>query len=283
MKNETILVIGASGVVGSEVVKNLKAAGHSIRTTTSKPSKDKNVVTVNLATGEGIRDAFEGVDRAFLMSPSGYGDQYQVLSPLIQESKRRGLKKVVLMSAFGANASESTPLRRSEVELEKSGLKYNIVRPNWFMQNFNTFWVHGIRNESTIALPVGDAKTSFIDTRDIGAVIAKLLTSEKYDNRAFDLTGAQALSHAEVAEEISSALDKKIVFKDIEPSVLRAGLLSAGVPVDYTDFLLVIMNYLKLGYNSAVLPTVKELLGREPISFKQYTQDYKNAFSAQNY
>src|SRR6185503_14578197 len=108
-------------------------------------------------------------------------DQYKVLSPLIQEAKRQGLEKVVLMTAMGANAVETAPFRRAEIELEKSGLTYNIVRPNWFFQNFNTFWIQGILNYGKILVPGGNAKTSFIDARDISAVVAKLLTTSEFD------------------------------------------------------------------------------------------------------
>lgn len=279
MGKDLILVVGASGVVGSELVRVLKAEGQNVRVTTSKPSKDSASVHLNLTTGEGLRDAFEGVAKAFFMSPGGYADQYKMLAPLIQEAKRRGLKKVVLMTAMGANAVETSPMRRAEIELEKSGLKYNIVRPNWFMQNFNTFWVQGIKEQGKILLPAGKAKTSFIDTRDISAVIAKLLTTDKHDNQAFDLSGPEDLTHEDVAREISAATGQKVVYEEIPPSVLRTGLLSAGLPEDYTDFLLMILGYLKEGYSAGVRPTVKEILGREPRSFKQYAQDYKAALS----
>lgn len=213
------------------------------------------------------------------MSPAGYADQYKILSPLIVEAKRRGLKKVVLLSAFGADANDQAPLRRAEIELEKSGVSYNVIRPNWFMQNFNTFWLHGIREQGEIALPVGDAKTSFIDTRDIGAVMARLLTSDEFNNRAFNLTGPEAITHAQVAAAISEGTGKKVVFKDIAPEQLKPGLLAAGAPEDYADFLLLIMGYLKAGYNAAVTDEVKKLLGREPIGFQQYVQDQRAVLS----
>jgi uncharacterized protein YbjT (DUF2867 family) len=274
-----ILVVGASGSVGSGIAAQLKEQGHQVRTTTSKKadaSADK--VYLDVVTGEGLVQAFDGIERAFLMSPGGYADQYKVLSPLIQQAKRQGLKKVVLLSAFGADADDNAPLRRSEIELEKSGVPYNVIRPNWFMQNFNTFWVHGIREQGVISLPVGDAKTSFIDTRDISAVGARLLASDEFNNRAFNLTGAEAITHAQVAAAIGEATGKKVVFADSEPAQLKQGLLSGGVAEDYADFLLLIMGYLKAGYNSAVNNEVKNILGREPIGFQQYVADHRAAF-----
>lgn len=278
MKQDLILVVGASGTVGSEVVNLLKAQGHQVRATSSQPSTDLSTVQVNLATGEGIKKAFEGVDKAFFLSPPGYADHYKMLSPLIQEAKRQGLKKVVLMTAMGANASDETPFRRAELELEKSGLTYNIVRPNWFLQNFNTFWVQGIREQGKIFLPAGKAKTSFIDAKDISAVVATLLTTNKFDNRDFDLTGPEAVDHDEVAAEISKVTGKNVTYQEIKPEEFKSGLLSAGLPADYVDFMVLIIGFLREGYNAKITGNVKEILGREPRTLSQYALDAKKSW-----
>lgn len=279
MKKETILVVGASGTVGSELVSLLKAEGHQVRTTTSKEPKTADAVKIDIATGEGVHKAFEGVEKAFLLSPPGYADHYKMLSPLIQEAKRRGLKKVVLMTAMGANADENSGFRRAEIELEKSGLNYNIVRPNWFMQNFNTFWIGGIQQFGKILLPAGQAKTSFIDAKDISAVVAKLLTSDKFANRDFDITGPEAIDHAAVARALSEVSGKNIVYEDIPEQTFLNGLYAAGLPRDYADFLGLIMGFLKAGYSSRKTDHVKEILGREPRSIQTYAKENRKAWA----
>ena len=277
MKQDTILVVGASGTVGSDIVQQLRAQGYTVRATTSKAVQNTNeLVHLNMATGEGIKAAFENVDKAFLLSPPGFADQYAMLSPLVQEAKRRGLKKVVLMTAKGANADASSPFRRVELELENSGLNYNIIRPNWFMQNFHTFWIHGIQTQKKILLPAGKAKTSFIDARDISAVAAKLLVSDEFNNQAFDLTGSQSVDHDYVAAEISKATGQAIAYQEITSDEFGAGLLAAGLPKDYTAFLVLIMGFLREGYSADITDSVKKITGREPITVAQYTQDYKN-------
>ena len=281
--NEQILIVGASGKVGTEIINILKGEGRRVRATTSKKS-DKEAadgrekVHVNLVTGEGIRDAFEGVDSAFLLSPPGYADQYAMLSPLIQEAKRRGLKKVVLMTAMGANAVETSPFRRAEIELEKSGLAYNIIRPNWFLQNFNTFWIQGILEQGKILLPAGTAKVSFIDSRDISAVAAKLLVSDDHVNRDFDLTGPEAVDHAQVALALASETRKKIAYEEIQPETLKKGLLAAGLPEGYVDFLNLIFGFLREGYAAPVTDSVRKILGREPIGLEKYVRDHREAW-----
>jgi len=279
----TYLVIGASGTVGSQIARDLAAQGHNVRATTSRPDaagKRGSVETVvaNLATGEGIAAAFKGVDAAFLLAPPGYADQQKLLAPLVEEAKRARVGKVVLMTAMGANAAD-TPFRRVEQQLEASGLRYNIIRPNWFMQNFQTFWVHGINADNTIALPAGTAKTSFIDARDIAAVAVRLLTTHDQDGRDFDLTGAESLTHADVARILSAETGRKIAFEDIAPDALRQGLLSGGVPADYTEFLLVILGYLKQGYAERTTGEVERLLGRPPRTFVEYARAQRSAWN----
>ena len=277
------LIIGASGTVGSRIVDLLSRDGRSVRATTHRRENVgmRNGVErtfLDLATGEGLKQAFDGVGRVFLLAPPGYADQHKLLSPLVAEAKRRNVEKVVLMTAMGANAAD-TPFRRVERELEASGLACNIIRPNWFMQNFNTFWLAGIRDEGKIRLPVGTAKTSFIDARDIADVAARLLTSNDRDDRDFDLTGPVALDHDAVARLISESIGRKVTFEDVEPDVLRKGLLAGGVPADYTEFLLAILGFLKAGYAERTTEAVEELLGREPIRFEQYAREHRAAWA----
>ncbi len=279
MKTDLILIVGASGTVGSHLVQQLQRQGYRTRSTTSKNvATTDQLVHVNLATGEGIHAAFEGVDRAFLLSPPGYADQYAMLSPLIQEAKRRGLKKVVLMTAMGANASDATPFRQAEIELEKSGLSYNIIRPNWFMQNFNSFWIQGINEHGAILLPAGNAKVSFLDARDISSVAAKLLTSDEFDGRDFDLTGAEAFDHSEVAAAISQVSGRKVEYKEISPEDFRKGLLQAGLPQGYADFLVLIFGFLKEGYSARTTNSVKEITGQQPRRLATYANDFKQSW-----
>jgi uncharacterized protein YbjT (DUF2867 family) len=279
---KTHLIVGASGTVGSEIVKLLKQQGQRVKAITSKrgalTTEGIDKVYVDLLTGEGRRQAFHGVDRAFLLSPGGYADQYRVLAPLIQEAKRSGLEKVVLMTALGANANDASAMRRAEIDLEKSGVPYNIVRPNWFMQNFNTFWAEGIRAHAKIQLPAGNAKVSFIDSRDISAAAASLLTNDAFTNRAFDLTGPAALDHAQVAQAISNATGKAVMYQDIEPAALKGGLRDAGLAEDYVDFLLLIFGFLREGYNARITDSVQTLLGRPARGFNEYARDYRDAW-----
>jgi uncharacterized protein YbjT (DUF2867 family) len=270
-----ILVIGASGAVGSELSNLLAAQGQTVVRATSRPPNAVDQVQVDLVTRAGLKSAFDGVDRAFFLSPPGHADQEALLAPLIDEAKARDLRKVVLMTAMGANADEAAPMRRAERRLEAAGIPFSIIRPNWFMQNFNTFWLHGIRTFGQILLPVGAAKGSFIDTRDIAAVAAQLLVTDAFANQEFDLTGSQALDHVEVATILSEVAGKTIGYTDITPDAMLEGLLSAGLPKDYAESLLVILGYFKAGYAERTTDAVFKITGSSPRSFEQYAHDYR--------
>jgi uncharacterized protein YbjT (DUF2867 family) len=270
-----ILIVGASGTVGSELSRLLVAQGESVVKVTHRKPEAADQVQVDLVSRAGLKPAFQGIDRAFLLAPPGHADQDALLAPLMDEARAQGLRKVVLMSAMGANADENAPLRKAERRLEASGLAWNIIRPNWFMQNFNTFWLHGIQTAGQIFLPAGDAKGSFIDARDIAAVAARLLTNDTFANRDFDLTGPRALDHAEVAAILTQATGKAIGYTDITPDAMLQGLLGAGLPPDYAAFLVQILGYFKAGYAERTTDAVLQITGRSPRTMEQYAKDYR--------
>ena len=270
-----ILVVGANGTVASEVVRLLRARGQNVLSGTSRAPTRPDQVQLDLVRGTGVAEAVARASAAFVFAPPGHVDQHALIAPFVDQAKRHGLRKVVLMSAMGADADANAPLRRAELHLEQSGLRWNTIRPNWFMQNFHTFWLTGIREQGKILLPVGNAKGSFIDARDIAAVATELLLRSDRDDRAFDLTGSEALDHDQVAVLLSRAAGRTITYQDIPPAAMRDGLLAAGLPAAYAEFLLVILGFFKAGYSERITDAVQTVTGRPPIRFAQYAQDHR--------
>jgi uncharacterized protein YbjT (DUF2867 family) len=277
--SDTTLVFGANGQIGGELVRLLQAAGRPVRAA-GRQARGAGQVAVDLATGAGLDAAFDGVQRAFLMAPPGHAQQDRLLKPAIDAAVRAGLGHVVLLSAMGANADDAAPMRQAELHLERSGLSWNVLRPNWFMQNFHTFWLPGIQATGDILLPVGDAKGSFIDTRDIAAVAASLLTRDDLRNQAFDLTGAEALEHHQVARILGQAAGRAIGYRDIPPAAMRDALLGAGLPADYAEFLLLILGFFKAGYSERTTDAVRQITGHVPRTLAQYAADHRAAWQA---
>ncbi|MEZ5365445.1 MAG: NAD(P)H-binding protein [Bryobacterales bacterium] len=199
---EKTLVIGSTGNVGGAVVRELVEAGLPVRAATRNPSamngmKGVETVLFDFESPETFAPALDGVDRVFTIGPPVASPE-SVLTPFLEQAAKRG-RKVVLMTAMGVEHDEDEPLRRCERVLEKTGAPYVILRPNWFLDNFHTSWLEPIRAAGVLPLPAGDARTSFIDTRDIAACAQVALEQNRFDGCAFTLTGPEALTYAEAA------------------------------------------------------------------------------------
>lgn len=119
---------------------------------------------------------------------------------------------------------------------------------------------------------------SFIDTRDISEVVARLMASDDLNGGDFDLTGPRALDHDEVAAILSKATGREITYQAIEPAMMKQGLLAAGLTEAYADFLLLILGFLAQGYNERTTTEVRSLIGREPGAFEHYANDHRQAW-----
>ncbi|MCW7479664.1 NAD(P)H-binding protein [Leptospira kanakyensis] len=279
-----VFVYGGSGLVGGHLVEELVKGGHEVYAGSRKPESQKSSANLHWVFADSSEltkglEVLEKVDAAYFLSPPGQTNQYEILSPWIEKAKQVGLKKLVLMTAMGVeHAPPEAPFRKTEILLEGAGIPWNIIRPNWFMQNFHTFWISGIKQDGKIYFPGGNAKTSFIDARDIASVAATLLTTTKNQNQAFTLTGPESIDHFEVAKHLTKVSGKEIGYVDVDPKVFESSLVSAGLSKDYAAFLVMIAGALKEGFSAPILDTVKTLTGKEPISFAQYAKDFANAW-----
>lgn len=279
-----VFVYGATGSIGSKVVDGLLNKGHEVYAASRHPEKGKKVTNLHWIyadaqkPNEGV-DVLEKVEAAFFISPPGLTDQFSILNPWLEKAKSIKLKKFVLNTAMGVDhAPEEAPFRKLEIAVEKSGLNYNIIRPNWFMQNFQTYWISGILKDKKIYFPGGDAKVSFINVDDIASTAITLLLTDDFKNQAFALTGKEAITHSEVASKLSKATGASISYVDITPDDFKAALLGAGLPEDYADFMVFIAGNLKQGHSSPIVDSVKKITGKDPISFDEYAEQNKKVW-----
>jgi len=279
-----LFVFGSTGLVGKNLIQELLKAGHEVFAGTRHPEKEQGEKNLTWVTADALNpksgpEILSKVDAAFFLSPPGYTNQYEILAPWIEKAKEVKLKKVVLMTAMGVeHAPPEAPFRKTELLLEASGLNWNIIRPNWFAQNFNTFWISGILNDGKIFFPGGDAVVSFIDARDISRVAAKLLTSDDFKNQAFALTGPSPMNHDEVAQVISKVTGNTISYVNITPEDFKKGLLGAGLPEDYADFMLYIASALREGHSAPVTDSIQKITGKAATRFEEYALDHKSSW-----
>lgn len=269
-----VLVLGASGHVGQPLVAELLAKGEQVKAASRSGQAfgAAEGVVFDFADPTTFDAAFDGVDRAYVMLPGGYVESKALLEPVIQAAAERNVK-VVFQSVLGVDADDSIPYRQVEIALENSGVPYVILRPNWFADNFHTYWKAGI-DQGVIGVPAGEGKSSFIDVRDIASSAAAALTTNRFDNQAFNLTGPEALSYAQAAQKISAALGKPVAYQAMEEGAFCDLLKSVGVPADYAEFLTSIFYPVREGWTAGVSDAVATLTGNAPRSLDEYIADH---------
>lgn len=280
-----ILIIGATGTVGSELVKQLVEARQKVRVLVREPEKalkfgsEVEVVKGDLSKPETLGAAFVGVDKTFVLSSPGpdlamlEGNAYDV-------AKRAGTKHIVKLSALGvetdimAGSPGGEWHGQSEKRLRALGTAWTILRPGPFFSNVINFW--GIKQRGGLFLPTGNGKDTHIDPRDIAAVAVKALTTPGHEGKIYELTGPELLSYAEVVQKIADVTGKPLKFVDVPEAAWRQEMLSAGLPPFMVDTLLFHFAAVKAGRWS-VTSTVAELLGRPARTFEQWAKDHATA------
>ena len=277
-----ILVTGALGNVGTQVAKQLQANGRVIRVADPEVSDLKaqfgdsvQAVPFDFSKPETYETAFRNVEKMFLMRPPRISDVKRYMFPAIDAAKRAGVQHVVFLSLIGIEKTTFVPHYKVEQYLKEMELQTTFLRCSFFMQNLNTTHRQEIKERSEIMIPVGAAKTSFIDVRDIGAVAALALSEESHAGKNYDLTGSEALDYWEVAGIMSEVLGRRITYRN--PGSLRFLLetIRRGIPFRYALVMLGLYTSTRFGMADRVTNEMERLTGRKPITFRQYVQDYR--------
>lgn len=281
----TILVTGATGNVGSQVVQQLIAAGitprvavRSVKKADALKQAGAELVEMDLDKPETVQPAFAGVDKVLLVSPF-VPNMVELTAILVEAAKKANLKQIVRLSAL-AQPGITLSKWHGEVEkmIEDSGIPFTFLRPNGFMQNFANSMADSIKTQNAFYMPLGDGKVSLVDIRDIAAVAVAALTNTGHEGKAYVITGTEALSNQQIAEIFSQVLSRTINYVDVPEDAARQGMQSAGMPDLIVDALLELYASYKAGQASTVSPAVEQVTGKKPIAFEQFVKDYAEVF-----
>jgi uncharacterized protein YbjT (DUF2867 family) len=282
---DKILITGATGNVGSEVVRALLAQGQPVvaaamdeEDARQVPGEATEMVHFGFGKPETYRAAFEGVSKLFLMRPPQISDVKSYLFPVVDYAKEAGVEQIVFLSLLGVERQRFVPHYKVEKHLEDSGVPHTFLRPSLYMQNLNTTHQDEIRDFSEIRIPVGRAQTSFIDVRDIGSVAAKVMSEPGHENQAYELTGSESLDYYQVAELLTEVLGREITYRN--PSVLRfmGYQRRKGTPLAFVLVMAGLYTATRFGSGKRVTQDVEQLLGRQPIAMRQYIEDYADCW-----
>jgi len=279
-----ILITGASGNVGKEVLKQVAATGAKVRaafqtvTKAAAAPSGVEIATMDYNKPETLQAALKGIERVFLVAPPT-PNLPALERKAIDEIKQSGVRHVVKLSAMGGrDAIFPRQHADSEDYIKSSGVSYTFLRPNGFMQNFVTYNGATINTQNAFYGSQGDGEVSHIDLRDIAAVAVKTLTEDGHQGKAYTLTGPEALSNARVAEILSEDTGREIRYVDLPAEQFKQALLGAGLQEWSANALVDLQQFYRRGSASAVTRDVEQLLGRKPISFEQFSRDYAQAF-----
>ena len=284
MTTPLILVTGATGTVGSEVVKQLVQGGHRVRALVRDPAKAQKlstgieIVQGDLSKPETLAAAFVGVDKAYVVLSATDPEFPELEGNAFNAAKKAGVKHIVKHSGGNFIAEDffaKTPFAKwhseSEKRLRALGVAWTILRPAFFDSNLIEF---GIVSRGGLFFPAGNGKDAPIDPRDIAAVAVNVLTTPGHAGKVYELTGPELLSFAEVVQKIAAVTGKPLKYVDVPEVTWREEMLSAGAPPPVVESLLA---YFAGGVKAGLIhmtSTVSELLGRPARTLEQWAKDH---------
>jgi len=283
-----ILITGATGTNGREIVEQLSAKGVRARAMVHKREDvtlphPRNVEFVNgdFDDTSSLDAALAGVERAFLLSPSA-AEQVAREANFIRAAKRAGVRHVVKFSILGAAPDSPSRLMRRHGEAEKmledSGIAFTMLRPHYFMQNL-LWYIADIKAQGVFYASLPETyRHSHVDARDNAAVAVAALTESGHESKIYHITGSEALTYREVADILSQAIGQTVRYDSSRAHYARF-LNTVGLDADEVlELDACVAN--GIGDGSAVTNTIFERTQQQPIRFMQFAHDYSQAFKA---
>ncbi|QBS42995.1 NAD(P)H-binding protein [Nocardia sp. CS682] len=275
-----ILVTGATGNIGGEVVTALRESGTPVRALVRDPATATLPAGVEAVTGdlnrpETMVDALDEVRALFLLP--GYDNQ----ADLLDRAKKAGVQRIVLLSSASAALQDldnavSRYMTLSERAVRESELAWTFLRPRSFMSNALR-WLPQLAAGDVVRVQFPDVRFGAIDPADIAAVAAVALTGDDLDGRALELTGPQALLPADQIAILAATLGRPLVAQGLSTEETRAEL-SAAMPQHYVEAFLSFFADGTLD-EATLHPTVQEVTGRAPRTFEQWARAHAAAFT----
>ncbi len=206
-------------------------------------------------------------------------------SNLVNGAIERRVNHIVKLSHIRADPTDEPQINitrlhhQAEKIIEESGIPFTFLRPNFFMQNFVNFYLG--KDQSSIYLPAGNGKVSFVDVRDIAAVTVQALTGNEnglHSGKAYTITGPEAISYGDAAGILSEYIGRDISYVSISDDDARKAILDMGMSDWHTNILLELLKLSREGHLSRISHEVEEVTGNKPISFSRFAKDYASAF-----
>ncbi|MFD6398787.1 NAD(P)H-binding protein [Nocardia sp. NPDC060249] len=281
-----ILITGATGTIGSDIVGQLAAEGVAVRAATRDPERagfpaGVEVVRVDYRDPGTFAPAMTGVEAAFLVGipgPDGTGTDAE----LVAAARTAGVRRVVKLSAVGTGdprlgvpGSWHVP---GEQAVRDSGLEWTILRPNTFASN--TFsWIEPLHAGHPVPNLTGEGRQPVVDPRDVAAVAVAALRAPAHVGRTLTLTGPELLTGREQAAVLAGIIGRPIEVTDIAEADARAFMTAAGLPPAFVEGAAVGQSFVRHGHNETITDHIEQALGRPPRGYATWAADHRAAFA----
>ncbi|NUT29663.1 MAG: NAD(P)H-binding protein [Streptomyces sp.] len=285
---DMILVTGATGTIGSEVVRQLTARGDKVRALTRDPAKARVPSGVEVVRGDyldpaSLEGAMAGVTAAFLLGAPGPDSRHD--QALVAAAGVAGVHRLVKLSAIGTGDPDVGPSGEWHVPGEQavrdSGTEWTILRPSSFASN-TLSWAPAVRQGEPVPNMTGDGLSGVIDPRDVSEVAARILVDGGHAGRTYTLTGPEAISVPGQATVLASVLGRAIATRDLSPEETRDHLLTVwGFDDDQAEGILAGTAFVRGGGNAVVTEDVPQVLGRPARSYREWALDHRAAFTGE--
>ena len=221
---------------------------------------------------------FNEIDFAYLIAPyKGKNAEFQFMQ-LLQLAKESGVKKIIFLSGRTTGDLKDSHLNRIEHIVAQSGIKYNILRAGWFMQNFMHWYLEMIRDEDAIFLPAADGQTAFVDLQDIAEVVYRLFHSRKWDNSLVSITSEESLSHYEVASIFSEILKRDITYMPLPGDEFIHAMSNRNWNKKFSEKLVYLYQFVRKGKEKKISQDYRNIMGKKPGTFKDFVKRYKHVW-----
>jgi uncharacterized protein YbjT (DUF2867 family) len=284
-----ILVTGATSAVGKAVIKELLARKVLVRAFLRQPvdaaklqAQGVEAFLGDMTKQASVAQALQGIESVYLITPVA---EYLLETEGLwaQEGKKAGIRHLIKQSEIGADPQSLSPLLqyhgRAEDAIRTSGVPYTILRTLYFMQNFAPMYAHSIITRGMIYAPLADARMSYVDARDVGAVAARLLTKEGHQYQEYEVTGPEAITCTQLAEIFSSLLHTPVHYATISDEETEKTLLGRYSPWR-AHAVVTLLQFYRQGGGNLVTPVVDEVTGRKPCTAAAFISEHLQSFQA---
>ncbi|MFN9029438.1 MAG: NAD(P)H-binding protein [Betaproteobacteria bacterium] len=280
-----ILVTGSTGNIGRELVKQPQARGADFAVMTSAPGKAPagvREVRGDFTQPTELATAFAGSDTLFLLFPL-VPDMLDMARNAVAAAKAAGARHIVRSSGAGADSHRPASIARGHGQIDDLitgiGIAYTLPRPASLMQSAINFSAGTIKGANAIYAPHGTGATAVIDVRDIAEAAAVVLTAPAaHAGASYTLTGAEAMTDAQMAAEIGRAVGRDVQYVDVPEQAAVGSMTKVGFPPQLIDWLMSLNHVIKQGWAARVTGDVRRLTGHAPRSFAAFAREHAAAW-----